>query len=489
MKKLLLFLVTFFGSLQSMEQKELVVPPINEVTINNQKENDIPSLLKLSAKACAREYNYIFDQVLSNEKIGFITDHPDLPPMLAPLLLKDKLVGLPKKITVCNSNADEINALAVHPNKTNIVTGDDNGDLIFFDTQSMNAINKIQLNSPINALHYNNDGDKIIFITLDNSGYYDSVKKIIQYFPSRCQVRSAKFTTDGSKIIYVTEEGRRAQFDVVNNALVAENVQAHDNVIFAVQTHPAHDGDATCSADGMVKLWKNNALKFQLFGHEDMVRVVNYSPDGNRLISGSDDGKILLWNTIDGKLVHQLIKHTDWIRALNYDRFGNRIVSASDDRTAGIWDAHSGKIIHQLKAHKAGVLDAKFNESGDLVATAGADYKIGLWNSGTGELLLSCLGHSDKVVAVSFINDHSLVSVGFDKKVGFWQLMDDEYLTKYIGVRRGLFIHHLFNQNKVKLTSELELFKQLPIELQKVLIDQHKVVDPYQKKSRWRFGW
>ncbi|MCK6440578.1 MAG: hypothetical protein L6Q71_10330, partial [Planctomycetes bacterium] len=44
-------------------------------------------------------------------------------------------------------------------------------------------------------------------------------------------------------------------------------------------------------------------------GHKARITVVEPSPDGNLLLSASEDGFIKVWNLEDGKLIHTLAGH------------------------------------------------------------------------------------------------------------------------------------------------------------------------------------
>jgi len=61
---------------------------------------------------------------------------------------------------------------------------------------------------------------------------------------------------------------------------------------------------ATASADKSVKLWTVSDGNNQrtLTDARDWIYVVRFSPDGKRLVAGTWDGAVLLWNVADGKL-------------------------------------------------------------------------------------------------------------------------------------------------------------------------------------------
>ena len=73
------------------------------------------------------------------------------------------------------------------------------------------------------------------------------------------------------------------------------------------------------------------------------MNCVAYSPDGQRIISGSNDNTIQIWDAATGDAVTEpLIGHTGWVWSVAYSPDGRRIVSGSDDMTIRIWDAMTG---------------------------------------------------------------------------------------------------------------------------------------------------
>ena len=69
-----------------------------------------------------------------------------------------------------------------------------------------------------------------------------------------------------------------------------------------------------------------------------------YSFDGSRIVSGSDDKTILVWNAESGEIIGEPITgHKRGVNSVCFSPDGRRILSGSDDTTARVWDAVTGK--------------------------------------------------------------------------------------------------------------------------------------------------
>jgi WD40 repeat protein len=103
------------------------------------------------------------------------------------------------------------------------------------------------------------------------------------------------------------------------------------------------------SADNTLKLWDvGSGKEVRAFtGHTQSVSACVFSPDGSRVLSGSADKTLKLWDVGSGKEVRAFTGHTNGVYACAFSPGGLRVYSGSDDRTVRLWDAGSGKEIHR----------------------------------------------------------------------------------------------------------------------------------------------
>ncbi len=65
---------------------------------------------------------------------------------------------------------------------------------------------------------------------------------------------------------------------------------------------------------------------------------VAFSPDGHRIVSGSDDNTVRLWDAATGQPIGQpLTGHNAPVASVAFSPDGKRIVSGSDDHTLRLW--------------------------------------------------------------------------------------------------------------------------------------------------------
>eukprot|EP00493_Phyllostaurus_siculus_P009044 UN09156 len=59
--------------------------------------------------------------------------------------------------------------------------------------------------------------------------------------------------------------------------------------------------------------------------------------------------------------------HNGWVRSTEFSTDGDRILTASDDYTAKLWNAESGELIRSFEGHNNGVRTAVFSKDGDRI--------------------------------------------------------------------------------------------------------------------------
>ena len=64
---------------------------------------------------------------------------------------------------------------------------------------------------------------------------------------------------------------------------------------------------------------------------------------------------------------------------------GQRIVTCSQDQTAKVWDAVTGEELLTLKGHKGWIFSAVFSPDGRHIATASVDRTAKIWEAASGE--------------------------------------------------------------------------------------------------------
>jgi WD40 repeat protein len=150
--------------------------------------------------------------------------------------------------------------------------------------------------------------------------------------------------------------------------------------IRTVAYSPEGDRIALGGNDGTVTLWTPDGQRLQtLKGHQEAIHGLAFSPDGDRLVSGDIDKTIKLWNR-EGQLLATLDHHTSGIEGLAFSPDGQTFVSGSLDKTLALW-SRDGLLLNTFEGHQASIWDVTFSPDGTTIASGGADNAVLLWQA------------------------------------------------------------------------------------------------------------
>jgi len=182
---------------------------------------------------------------------------------------------------------------------------------------------------------------------------------------------------------------------------------------------PAARKPVTATVPASVK--KIDAHQTALAGHQRAVLMARFSPDGQLILTTSEDGTARLWLATSGHSVASLTGHRRAVTCGAFSPDGETVVTGSDDRTARLWTL-KGTALAVLRGHKKSVTSVTFSPDGKTVLTTSMDNTARLWRR-DGQPLAVLKGHGDYVQAASFSPDgKTIVTASMDGTARLWRL-------------------------------------------------------------------
>ncbi|KAJ3343235.1 SCF ubiquitin ligase complex subunit cdc4 [Gonapodya sp. JEL0774] len=222
--------------------------------------------------------------------------------------------------------------------------------------------------------------------------------------------------------------------------------------------------------------WSTGRYKLLSFpGHNQNV-VTSLQFDDDKIVSGSDDRTINVYDVRTGALRRKLEGHEGEVWVLQY--FGNTLVSGSTDTTVRVWNLATGKCTHVFEGHTgtvrclAIVMPQVNAETGEMepevpvIVTASRDSTLRVWrlpnvdvdppynvpeavvtaggNSASGSqsenpyLLHVLSGHLNSVRAIACAGN-VLVSGSYDATVRVWDIRRGEMVHRLTGHREKVY--------------------------------------------------
>jgi WD40 repeat protein len=160
----------------------------------------------------------------------------------------------------------------------------------------------------------------------------------------------------------------------------------------------------------------------KLKGHKKSVRSVAFSPDGERIVSGSQDNLVKVWDATNGQETLTFNAHQDAVRSVAFSPDGQRIVSGSWDIPPKVWDATTGQEMLTLGGENF-VMCVAFSPDGKRIAGGNGYWLLKMWDAASGEEVLTLKGHNEAILCMAFSPDGKrIVSGSHDRTLKMWDV-------------------------------------------------------------------
>lgn len=301
-----------------------------------------------------------------------------------------------------------VNAVAFSPDGSSLVSGGEDGRLIFWDPRNYQmAGESVTQTLGIQALSFNPDGK---IIATAGCGQWSLAEQ--------CQA------------------GEIRLWDAQTRLPLGPPVTGHADWVFSLGFSPDGKTLATGSRDHTVILWDFSSppalKKIATFAeHSGWVRAVAFSPDGKTLASAGDDNSMILWDLANpGSPVKQAVLQgtTLGVYSLAFQPNRRILVSGHGDASIHFWDLGTYQEIRQpFTDHTGEVWSLAFSPDGKTLVSGSKDNKIMLWDMDSAQAIGRPLsGHFNDVRSVMFSPDGTKLATGsWDYHVLLWDVSLD----------------------------------------------------------------
>ena len=221
-------------------------------------------------------------------------------------------------------------------------------------------------------------------------------------------------------------------------------LKGHQEAILSLDFSPDGDRLVSGSTDDTAIIWdvRAKAPLFHLSGHQGDVNAARFTSDGSGVVTASDDDTLKLWRASDGTLVKTLTGHTDKVVALAVSLRDGSVASGALDGTIRLWDLRAGTSVKQINQGTE-VMSLAFTPDGTrLVSGVGrAPYDCHVWDIASGEEVAAYGGHDNIVLATAVAPDNvtAVTAGGDNNEIHFWNLRDGKQIRVLAGIGRAVW--------------------------------------------------
>lgn len=177
---------------------------------------------------------------------------------------------------------------------------------------------------------------------IDPSLYSWRITKKNYFYASQARVKCVTFHAKSNMLIVGFNNGEFRLYELPGFTLL-QQLSMGQNAVNAVSVNNTGEWLAFGSSklgQLLVYEWQSESYILKQQGHFDATNAVTYSPDGSRVVTASEDGKIKIWDVVSGFCLVTFQEHTSAVTGLAFAKKGQVLFSASLDGTVRAWDRH-----------------------------------------------------------------------------------------------------------------------------------------------------
>ncbi len=220
------------------------------------------------------------------------------------------------------------------------------------------------------------------------------------------EIGEATWSAAGDRVLTRSSDRTVRLWDASDGRCIT--ILTHDATPVDAQLSPAGDRIVTTETLGPARLWLADGGTLVRTFLEDgrplsMTEIVEWSPDGGRVLVGSRDHDVRVFDTESGELLVRLRGHDRLLRDAAWSPDGRRIATAGDDRAIHVWNAATGEVLSTLTGHRSSVRSLSFRPDGERLASASGEVRV--WRTPASLVLSPDREHAGKMTRCYFTPD------------------------------------------------------------------------------------
>lgn len=147
---------------------------------------------------------------------------------------------------------------------------------------------------------------------------------------------------------------------------------AHKAPLVACRFDPTGRYVAAASEDQSVQRWDlTSGANVPYVGHDSWVFALAFLPDGQTMLTGGGDGRLIFWPMASDKPTpsRTVEAHAGWIRSIAVSKDGKIIATAGNDRKVRLWTS-DGVLDQELPGHEKHIYRVGFDPTGKFLISA-----------------------------------------------------------------------------------------------------------------------
>ncbi|HEX9924605.1 MAG TPA: protein kinase [Anaerolineae bacterium] len=251
-------------------------------------------------------------------------------------------------------------------------------------------------------------------------------------------INDVGFSADGRVAVSGSEDKTAILWDVQTGQII-RRFDSYNAAIVAVEFSP--DGKSIVAAgwndDLPVIRWdiETGQIIQRYEGKATGMQGLAFTPDGSAILSGSNDGIVILWDAHTGQIIHQidvgLDESSGSLREIVISPDGLTAISGIESSEMLLWDLSTGELLRRYPVD-GGVQTVAFHPNGGSVFVGTGTSTLIQLELQTGEILNTFTGHNEVILDVEVLaNGRYAISASVDKTLRLWELERGQVMRRF----------------------------------------------------------
>jgi WD40 repeat protein/serine/threonine protein kinase len=345
----------------------------------------------------------------------------------------------PLPVAVLSGHHGPVRNATFSPDGSRIMT-DEDGAVRIWDSVTGKLLTTIETGRQwLCASLFSPDGQKIITAALDARTRMKSIRnsnpaELVNAYDQMVQL----WDSNTGKLLANLIDHEREQAGMAAWVAIASGLAGHESDVAGMQFSPDGQRIVTATKYGKARIWDAGTGRLLLTLRASGIFNARFSSDGERIVTAYGDQCI--WDSKSGDLLTKLDGGTNvYNTSAQFDGYGTHIVTTAVDTSARVWDSGSGKLLFTLQTpglrgigHE--LWSAQFSPDGGRIMTLADDKTAWVWDARTGTLITPLQGHGDQLTGAEFSpNSRQIVTSSKDLTARLWDSKSGKLLSTLQG--------------------------------------------------------
>lgn len=143
---------------------------------------------------------------------------------------------------------------------------------------------------------------------------------------------------------------------------------------------------ASCEDNSIQRFDLATGKPLALKAHESWVNGFGFTPDGQMMVSGGCDGRLIWWPVAgDAPVPIRTVEaHQGWIRALAVSPDGKLVATGGNDKVLRLWNLADGTLVREFPGLESHIYSVLFHPTGQFLLTGELKGHVRQWDVASG---------------------------------------------------------------------------------------------------------